>query len=352
MHTVVEFKASKGMKSHVYAFSSREIAAFAVTPLPFLVLFALLMHLGAAREWLPAPLPTVDTDRTILYHQAQASLQPHAAELVLIGDSSCLMDVAAPDLGRSLNTSVLNLGTLSYLDLSAYASILEHYLAANPKPPRTVVLLMHPEALRRTSPTEFHTDALASFYARKDLCPPTLPAVLCLLGVETFRGRLLSRAVPQPLGGSFGRQYGFTHNLWKYLSDNRGSAVDPGDFDSATATGNAEYRLAPSLERTSRQFRQTLPPGIKLVVGLTPVPQSFAPALYAQTRLALLRGWNDWLQADRILEELPATLPDDLFASTTHLNATGVAAFTSELARQFQRGGASDLAALSSLDGL
>ena len=48
--------------------------------------------------------------------------------------------------------------------------------------------------------------------------------------------------------------------------------------------------------------------------------------------LLMLREWSQWLQADGILEQLPATLPERLFATTTHLNESGARFYTDLLA--------------------
>jgi hypothetical protein len=321
--------------SHRYDFTLRQLLPVVGLIVLPLALFSTVMHLGAALHLLPAPCPALDTDRTILLHQAHASRTRHSAGLVLIGDSSCLMDVSA-DLLTQLQPgapATLNLGTLSYLDLHAFGSLLAQYQSANPKRLQTVVLLMHPEALRRPSPDDYDLSVLQHFYAGLDYCGPTLSSGLCFLGVEIFRGRILSRAVPQPLPGGFGRAYGFTHDLWRYLSAHGGSALDPGRFDLAAAQGNPEYRLAPSLQGASSAFRSTLAPGVRLLVGITPVPQSFAPKQYDARQRRLLETWSQWLQADVPLSELPATWPDELFASTTHLNERGVRLYTEQLSQ-------------------
>ncbi len=321
--------------SHQYQFTVADVLRIFSLPLLPLLVFALGMHLGAKSRILPLPQPALDIDRTILLHQAQASRENHSTGVILLGDSSCLMDVATDSLDRALSKSggALNLGTLSYLDLAGYSRILQTYLASNSIPPRAIVLLMHPEALRRGSPEDYYTETLNRFYEGQDYCPPSSSAFLCATGAEIFRGRFLSRALPQPLPGAFGRHYGFTHDLWRYLSAHRGSATDPGLFDPQTATGNAEYRLAPSLEAASKSFRRALPRGTKLIVGITPTPESFVPESYTQTRLQLLKRWSEWLQAESVLEALPATLPDRQFASITHLNAAGAAVFTDALAK-------------------
>lgn len=322
------------MKSHECQFTLPELVRLIAWPLFPVALFAASMHLGAALRWLPSPRAVLDTDRTILFHQAATSQGPHGARLLLTGDSSCLMDVSAEQLEASLpaNQSTLNLGTLSYLDLPAYASLLERYFATNSGRVRTVLLLMHPEALRRVAPTDYHVIALNSFFSGIDFCDPATGPLFCWLGGAIFDGRLLSRAIPLPLAGNYGKRYGFTSDLWQYLSEHKGSAIDPGKFDPKSAMGNAEYRLAKQLESASKIFRAAIPANVKLVAGMTPTPESFAGRGFPSKFKELLQGWNEWLHADVILDDLPATLPDRLFASTAHLNEAGRRVYTSLLA--------------------
>jgi hypothetical protein len=325
------------MKSHLYEFAWRDLIRICLAPLIPVALFTLAMHLGAASGLLPDPRPAMDTDRTILFHQAEASRQLHDADLLLLGDSSCLMDLSAVLLGQLLPYSALNLGTLSYLDLPAFATILEHYAAANPNQLRIVLIMMHPEGLRRSSASQYHATALARFYNRTDSCGPNASPLLCALGVEIFQGRVWSRLAPQPLEGGYGRFYGFNHDLWKHLSANLGSAFDPGQFDPAMARGSAEFQLARSLESSSQTFRASVPPGVKLVAGITPVPESLASPGYEENYQEMLRTWSEWLHADAALTDLPPVLPDHLFASQTHLNARGVQLYTEELALHLEK---------------
>jgi hypothetical protein len=76
-----------------------------------------------------------------------------------------------------------------------------------------------------------------------------------------------------------------------------------------------------------------VPTGVKLFVAITPVPAGFAPRGYAEQHRQMLERWGRWLGADAALVDLPATLPDRLFAKTTHLNEAGAAEFTTLLAR-------------------
>ena len=319
------------MPSHQYEFQSRDVLQLVLPTLVPLVLFAVLMHAGATARLLPNPRPTLDVDRTIVVHQAEASRSPQNAEVLLIGDSSCLMSVDAAQLTKELQVPVLNLGTLSHLGLESHAGLLKQYFAANPGRAKAIVLLMHPESLRLVSPNEYYTTMLDRFLAAQDSIRTTLTRdrVSHWLGFEIFRGRILSRLLPIPFRGAYGRRYGFSVDLERYLVAHRGSALDP---EPRKFQGNPEYRLAQQFEPASRVFRAALPADVKLYVGVTPAPQGFVQGDYPAIREAILKQWATWLRPDAVLTDVSATLPDALFVKTTHLSAEGNRRYTSELA--------------------
>jgi len=319
------------MRSHTYDFQTADLLRMLGPPLVPLLAFAALMHAGAGAHLWPKPRATLDVDRTILIHKAEASSSRSDAKVVLIGDSSCLIDISALQLSEHLGQPVLNLGTLSYLDLEAHAALLKRFFAANPNQVKAVVLLLHPEGLRRPAPEPYHTKFLQSFLAGED--HNVRQNVPHWVGLDVFRARFLSRALPTPLGGAYGRYYGFSADLDKFLTQNKGSAVDP---DPRSFQGNAEYRLAPQLEARSRAFKAAIPPGVRLFVAITPAPAGFVHRNYPEIHRQMLLQWGTWLDSN-ILEELPAVLPDDLFAKTTHLNKAGTESYTARLAQALQK---------------
>jgi hypothetical protein len=240
------------------------------------------------------------------------------------------MDVSARQLGDQLGRPILSLATFSFLDLSAQALLLREYAKNNPERMRAVVLLMHGETLRRVGSESYYLGVLSDFWAGRDECrtDDVLSHVSCLLGVDCFKGRILSRVVPVPLSGAYGRRYGFNVDLERYLTREHGSAIDP---EPQPFQGRVEYRLSPTLERASRAFRAAVPPGAKLFVGLTPAPARFAGPGYPQLHSELLRQWSRWLEADATLTDLPPTLPDDSFVRTTHLSEKAVPLYTKAL---------------------
>lgn len=322
------------MKSHTNDFTIQDVLRVLMGPLLVLTLFAAAMHLGARTQLLPAPRPALDTDRTVLIHQAEASRTKSGAEVVLLGDSSCLMNVSARRLSEQLGRPVLNLGTFSFLDLLAHATLLREFTRANPGQPRAIVLLMHPEALWRAGSDDYYANFLSSFLAGTELRPATTRGQIpWLLGADICKGRLLGRALPLPLGGAYGRVYGFNRNLASFLDAEHGSLPDP---EPRPFSGSAEYRLSPTLERASKAFRAAVPPHTRLLVGITPVPESFATAGHRARHAEMLRQWGQWLNADAVLEQLPATLPDRDFVRTTHLRESAIPAYTEQLGKNLR----------------
>lgn len=323
------------MKSHTYEFALSELLRLVLGPLATVAAFALLMHAGARWGFLPSPRPTLDADRTILIHQAETSRKVNPAKILLLGDSSCLMGVSAQLLSEKMGQPTLNLATLSYLDAGANSRLLREFVTANPGQLRAVVLLMHPEALRRVGSEDYQAAVLTNYLGRTDhhRLETTAGKFSCWLGLDIFKGRILARTIPAPLAGAFGRMHGFNSELENFMTANQGSLWE---LDSAPLDGSAEYRLSPSLQAAAGKFKAAMPPGAKLLVGLTPVPEGLAGANYPEAHLAILQQWGAWLGADAILDDLPPTLPDKNFARTTHLKPEAVAEYTIAVARALE----------------
>ena len=343
--------ANKPQQSHTAEFTALDLARLvAATALPVLLL-AGIIHGIAALGWLPRPKPLLDIDRTILLHQASAAEQGGQASLLLIGDSSCLMDAAPLKLQLALGVETRNLATLSYVDLVTQARLASNYWhhASTPEPitrtldrPRTVLLLMHPDALRLGELPEQHSEIIDDFWAKRDASRGaserwTIPERA--MAVDVLQGRLIGRALPRALPARFGDAYGFTHSLWHAMDLEAGGVIDPNEYTTASGAGRPEYRIAARAERESRAFKRLLPASVKLVVGLTPLPEGFAEGGYPDVARLLLTRWAGYLGADLALMDLPATMPDRYFASTTHLNANGRGLFSSHLAGALRTAG-------------
>ncbi|HOW66360.1 MAG TPA: hypothetical protein P5186_24855 [Candidatus Paceibacterota bacterium] len=324
------------MSSHQCQFGVRDLARIVLLPLLPVVFIALAMHGGQTLGWFPARWPILDMDRAVLTYQAEVARMPNSAEVLLLGDSSCLTGLSVPDLEKNLGLKALSLATLSYVDLQAHGMMLSRWIEANPGKLRTVILLMHPEALRREEPSAFHQRFLEGLLTSQPLPKPEgfRGRWERMMGLDVFRDRILARILPFPLPSQYGPRYGFTVDLCRRLWEGQGSLADPNLYDRDSASGNAEYRLAKVLERASAGFRAQAPAQVRWVIGLTPSPASFVQPDHPARHRALLTTWAQWLKADVTLTNLPAILPDVLFASTTHLNATGRDLFTRLLARE------------------
>ncbi len=318
----------------------REAARILAPPLAGLLVIAALLHL-VDRLDRPRPLPVTDADRTILHHQLRAAPRAGGADVLLVGDSSCLMDVIASDLGRATGRPVRNLGTFSYLGLPEFGDLAARALAARPPgaEPPTVVLLLHPRFLRLGTGDDafvgmYH--ALASGRSPRE--PAGWRGTLARHGgAVTFRDRVETRLRPFPLRGAFGRHYGFHRGLGAHLEREDGSLLDP-HADAIDPAGPPDaIPVAPRLEAAARVFRDRVPRPVRLLVGITPVPGAGADADAgpdAGEALGILRAWLD---ADAVLGNLPAAMPADQFATATHLNDTGRRAYTALLAAALAR---------------
>ncbi len=317
------------MESHVYEFNGIDLLKRFGPALGVVALLAIALRVGPRA--ISAPRPALDVDRTILVHQADASRHSQDAALILVGDSSCMMDVDTVRLTGLLHVPSLNLGTLSYLDFKAHGQLIANYAAANPGKLKTVVLLLNPEALRRSGADEAYQQWLDDYLAGHDSGPPAdwNGRLQRTLGLNVFQGRILTKLLPNPLGEPFGAAYGFTWDLERYLTQHRGSALDP---SRKRATGTPEYSLHRNALTASRHVREKLPAGARLLAGITPLPEEFTYPDYAARYEKMLREWNEALRADQMLSGLPATLPERFFATKTHLTAEGVAEFTRRLA--------------------
>ena len=327
------------MKSHEYQVGQGELARITLSLFIPAILFAGMLRLGQLSHILPSPWPALDMDQTILTHQAQASQTAHDADAVLIGDSSCLMDVSAARLQEATggNQRVLNLASFMYVGLNGYAAMLSRYAAVNSGRLRTVVVLLHPEMLRGVEPLPQYLVLLSDYYSGSDQSDwSSVPGRLRgFFGLDLIQDRILSR-LPLPLPKEFGQFYGFNLNLYAFMDQQNGSVVDPRQFVSTPGQGNAEYRLAAALEPGCRALKTVIPPEAKLLIGITPIPESMAPKDYHLRYQEILAQWGQWMRADVLLSNLPPTMPDFDFASTTHLNHRGVEQYSRRLAAHLE----------------
>jgi hypothetical protein len=302
--------------------------------------FWIAIYVGAELDLLPRPGPSASVDEIILSEQVHSSASHHSADIVLIGDSSCLMDCSAPQLEQELpGHRVLNLGTLSYLDLRAFGLLVARYAAANHENLRAVVLMVQPEMLRGPKVSRESNGAVAQWMSQIEngVWQNSEEDHGSWRGPGLIRRCFVDYFVPSPLSGAYGQFYGFNAGLREFMITNQGSAIDPRQYQSRAMREPVSYALASALEPQSRAFRALLPAGIRLFLALTPVPESEAPANHRARFTETLSEWNASIQADTVLSNLPPSLPDPMFASANHLNPRGVKRYTECLAHALKQ---------------
>lgn len=327
------------MKSHEYNLSVRELARAVLPTLVVLAVLAVVLRGGRSHGLMPPRPVSWDPNSAMLAHQSRAARSHHPARIVLVGDSTCMVDVDARALSYRLpgQPRVLNLGLLIWFDFSTYAEVLSDFASANPGQVRAVVLLVTPEKLglprsetsqepwREIRSNEHEPDRGRALGLPRDW-----------LGVKPLRENLLPYVLATPLRGKgeATARFAFSCEVDAYQTAHDGSAVDLGHFVRPQHPTKPVWCLAEGIEAESRAFRAKVPPGAKLFVGLTPLALSYSSPEDRARRLEMLTQWNRWIQADTLLTNLPAAWPDTLFASKGHLNELGQQRFTAVLARE------------------
>jgi hypothetical protein len=331
------------MKGHEYRFAIREACGALLPTLAVLICIAAGLKLMVITGLMPAVASVNNAGTTILAHQASAARSHYPGEVVLLGDSTCLVGVDAASLSRELpgQPPALNLSLFIWLALKDYGEVLADFASANPGQVRTVVLLLTPEKLgadiRPTEEELWHN-------VRREvqgLSTPIVPSATLRdrLGFGGLRENLLSHVLATPLRGkgpgvAF---YGFCSGVDAYMTAHDGSYLEFGSLARPRKIPQRKWAFVADLEVESRAFRSRVPPGAKFFAGLTPIAESYCSPDERVQRLDMLHRWNRWIQADALLTNLPPSLPDVLFAGQGHLNEAGQKRFTSALARQLSQ---------------
>jgi hypothetical protein len=327
------------MISHRYQFSTihpiRIVAGILIT----ITLLSGSLHFASYLGLLPSEKKLQDVDQTIITFQTGASREIQDSKILLMGDSTCLMNVSAVDLTARLNDNpkVQNLGLLSYLDMTTHHQLLSQYLESNETPPHVILLLFHPTSLRRSSSTDYHQRLFewAMEGNREDLPNNTYEKILYWTGMTPFHDCLLNHLVSAPLKQDYARKYGFTSGILEFMKNHNGSLIHPKQFTPADQPLISEIRMSDGFKRKAIAFNESIPKGTTLLFGLTPSPESLTGDTYVKRIIEVSRELKNTLPEARFLENLPVTLPDTMFADRHHLNQTGMSRFTEILSEYF-----------------
>ncbi len=318
------------MKSHEFEFRLRDLArVFVPVTVAILGLITLLRVLDEL-DLLPPRAIFVDPPETMLLHQSCASRLASPAEIALTGDSTCLVGVDARELSSYLpgKMRAQNLSLIISFGLNVYGKLISDFVAANHGRVRNVVLLVCTSKLTTSGSPDGAMDLWREMnHPRKDS-----------LGIYVLRHNLLGWVLDTPLRGRGAEFFAFSSQIDAYQKAHDGSLIDLGRFvQRARVAGAPEVSnltLTDQIKLESRAFRQAVPAGVKLFIGLTPQASGSSPSVTTADRDRLLREWNQFIQADVLLTNLVFVLPNGCFSSTAHLNREGQRQFTASLGRE------------------
>lgn len=318
------------MKSHQYDHSVADFLIPTLAPWLGVALLAILVWLAA--PLLPAPQAHLDLDRTVISHQILSSKSSQAADLILIGDSSCLMNIDALQLEEETGLKTHNFGMLSFLDMPTFGLSAKNHAEKSSSPAKKVLVIVHPEFLRRSSPSRAHIEYARSVQLDKDYFYSVIApwkSVDYLSGAWIVRNRFIGR-LPNPLSGPFREYFGFTSCMTAYMDEHHGSAVDPGKLTEEDLKGNVEYRISDYQRMGAERFQEMCGEEVEIWIGISPIPQSLVESSYSEKLSALLDEWSALLGADHVLP-LPSAFADENFANKTHLTPDAMSDYTEKL---------------------
>jgi hypothetical protein len=336
----------------MYHFSRRDALRWIGAPMMMFVCgvaAAHILRLGNFFGDFQAPAYMEDI---VISEKAGAARERRDANLLFVGDSSCLMDFSARELEELMpETKPYNLGSLSTLGLAKFGEFTAAFLATHTNV-RTVVLLISPTMVRsgssppppparHNSPEEEHEiEKFRHDAARTETELARLTEREAkfgkLLALPFIKTQLVARVFETPYDGEFGFTYGFASGVREHMKADYGSALDPSGASGAVKfhgiDSSIENFVSREFKPQCQEFRRALPSGVRLVVGLTPEPTSVMATNYPEIVRRTLLILKEFLRADDVLTNLRTRLPDQYFSSDTHLNPAGARQFTHALA--------------------
>jgi hypothetical protein len=273
--------------------------------------------------------PRPDLESIIVEGQRARAHTISDLDLLVIGDSSALMDVDAVRLGTALGGKrVESLATIGYVGPAGYARLLADYASAG-HPVPTVIVLMHGVSLALSN-SEIGERGFEAMVLE--------PARRCLPGTaqNVIYQHVLAPALDLPLPGAYGRFYGGAAGLVAALRDNHGTLIDPNELPARPAA--VPFLLSTGVATRLEVLRRTLAliRPRRVVVAVSPIPARAVGSRTEAKREVLSAQLAGRIGAETPLN-LPSYLSDELFASVTHLNAGGRRIYTDLLAAELRK---------------
>jgi len=266
-----------------------------------------------------------------------------SVDVLLVGDSSCLMDVDVGAIRRLTGgTSVGSLCNVGYVGPAGYAVLLENYFSRG-RHAKAVVLMMHGLQMKRDP----DWDASFTNYVIKDgmVGARITPASF----VVQARQKFLSVIEPisyQPLPGTYGLYYGSGYIFKKMFNEN--TVVEPYYFPPKepaliSKSKGPFYRFEVNdlylnglvnLSKVLHDYNSN----VSLIISPLPT-ERFDEETYRSRDRAIAEIIQVLgIPSSRVLDT-PVSLPIVLFSSLTHMNPWGRAAFSRLLAERLMVAG-------------
>ena len=323
-----------------WAASARQVSAVAVSLAFAAVAIAAMAVVSGA---LPPRQGEHELEKIIVREQLRRT-RTVRPDVLVIGDSSALMDVEARELSSVLQVDVESLATLGWVGPEGYGRMIQK-LSERKASPRVVVLLMCQWGLAVDEATFAKTgyermvleDLTDDSVDRSATGRREAPHTDAQPG---WRGRIHTRLflplVEPPLPGRLGFYYGWSEDVARVMDRSRGSLVDPSLPDLAALSVPCQFELSAAVERRLRLFAELTRGNSAQTIyfGITPVPQAAVVdnslARRAATALRCLEALG--LPASSELP-VPAAFPTRRFATFSHLSAEGRHAYSQIMAQ-------------------
>ncbi len=262
-------------------------AAFAAAVLILLSELVFLSNTEPLSGW---PVFELAADDAVYVVKRELLERTHG-QVVLVGDSSCTMDLVPADIAGATGP-VMNLGTIINMTPAGFAVIAKEALAKEP-PPRAVVLAVLPQALEVTEERAEEWDQLGRYLiAYRQTSPLYTPRVTDYL--YWFYRKHRYNVFPPQMGGSFPvfaanvlKADGYMPEITKYIGAQKvRDTFEPAAFSRAAVA---------ELVRSAKER------GVPAVLWLNPSPADGVSK-------------NFTAAVDRFLEELRREEPDLIVA--------------------------------------
>jgi len=274
----------------------------------------------------------LSVDYMIVLEQLKRATTVVRPDVVLIGDSSCLMDVDAQRLSAGLGRSAESLCTLAYVGPDGYAQLLSKLIERDASP-RLVVVILNQAGFQRDA----SWDSWPAFVKNGGIFPA--PRVqFPQSALDYIRLDLVERAVYRPLPGRYATYYGGDLQLSRYIATHRGSAVDPntGMQPGSAVDYSMNQQFTQALASLAAVVRQIGAARVLLMISSAPdgtlTPESELQRAETAKRIAAILG----LPENNILDT-PASMPNAFFSTVTHLNRRGRQVLTGDVVKMIQQ---------------